>query len=201
MKMSRVQRLVINRRGNPQKVEMVESLIDKAGARSAGTVLEVGCGAGFVAFNLHDRYGMIVTGVDVDIEQIEAARDNYGSSETLRFIESDAASLPFDDGEFDLVIMQMVLHHIPEWQATLGELARVLKQGHFLIFDDAVYTDVTSKYLKPLLRGHSFYSEEEVIETLCDRGLSVVHQEEKWGVMKFLVRHCILLFQKGGEVN
>jgi ubiquinone/menaquinone biosynthesis C-methylase UbiE len=200
MKMSRVQRLVVNRLGNPQKLELVESMLDKAGAQRSGTVLEVGCGAGFVAFNLHERHGMSVTGVDVDAEQIKAARDSYGSSETLRFLESDTASLPFKDGEFDLVIVQMVLHHVPEWQAALGELARVLKQGRFLVFDDAVYTDVTRKYLKALIKGHSFYSEEEVIETLRDRDLSVVHQEEKWGVMKFLVRHCILLFQKSGEV-
>lgn len=200
MKMSRVQRLVVNRLGNPQKLELVESMLDKAGAQRSGTVLEVGCGAGFVAFNLNERHGMSVTGVDVDAKQIKAARDSYGSSETLRFLESDTASLPFKDGEFDLVIVQMVLHHVPEWQAALGELARVLKQGRFLVFDDAVYTDVTRKYLKALLKGHSFYSEEEVIETLRDRDLSVVHQEEKWGVMKFLVRHCILLFQKSGEV-
>ncbi len=196
MKMSRVQRLLINRTSNRKKYELVVRMLDLTGAGELGRALEIGCGAGFVAAGLNDRYGTSVVGVDIDPEQIKIARERQGEREGLRFLEADAANLPFKDEEFDLVISQMVLHHIPDWQGTLAELARVLKLGCLYIFDDAVYTDITHKYLRPLLKGHSFYSEESVAAVLRDRGLHMVHQEEQWGTMKFLVRHCIMIFRK-----
>jgi ubiquinone/menaquinone biosynthesis C-methylase UbiE len=199
MRMSRVQRLIVNRSNNRKKLELVERTLELVGAERPDRALEIGCGAGFVAEGLMRRYNTSVVGVDIDQEQLRIARERHGHNENLCFLESDAANLPFEDEEFDLVLSQMVLHHISEWEETLREVARVLKTNCFYIFDDAVYTDITGRYLRPLLKGHSFYSKEEVASILGQCDMRLVYQEEPWGLLKFLVRHCVMVFQKRTE--
>jgi ubiquinone/menaquinone biosynthesis C-methylase UbiE len=196
MKMSRIQRLLINRTNNRKKLELVERMLGIAGAVELDNALEIGSGAGFVAAGLNRLYGMSVDGVDVDPEQVRIAKERSGDNERLRFHEADAQDLPFEDEEFDLVLSQMVLHHVPEWDKALEEITRVLRRGRIYIFDDAVYTAITRKYLRFLLKGHSFYSQDEVLSVLRGYGMQLVHQEELWGLLKFLVRHSVMVFRK-----
>ncbi|WP_338751110.1 class I SAM-dependent methyltransferase [Janibacter alittae] len=96
-----------------------------------GRVLELGAGTGFFSLNLK-RAGLVedVHVSDLSPGMVEAAETN---AERLGFtIEgrvADAESLPYEDDSFDLVVGHAVLHHIPDVEAALREVLRVLRPG------------------------------------------------------------------------
>jgi ubiquinone/menaquinone biosynthesis C-methylase UbiE len=47
----------------------------------------------------------------------------------VRYLEAQATSLPFEDGEFDLVVASNLLFHLADPGAALREAARVLRRG------------------------------------------------------------------------
>ena len=99
-------------------------------------VLEIGAGTGFFVLNLMQA-GLASSAVVTDISpgMVEVAVRN-GASLGLDVSGrvADAESLPFDDGEFDLVIGHAVLHHIPDVELALREVLRVLRPGGRFVF-------------------------------------------------------------------
>jgi SAM-dependent methyltransferase len=92
-------------------------------------VLEVGVGLGtdFVNFV---RAGAEATGVDLTEASVAAVGERLaleGLEADLRV--ADAESLPFADGEFDLVYSWGVIHHSPDTAAAVREIHRVLRPG------------------------------------------------------------------------
>ena len=49
---------------------------------------------------------------------------------------ADVTDLPFADGEFDLVVSSISLHHWDHPESAVGELARVLRPGGRLVIYD-----------------------------------------------------------------
>ena len=100
-------------------------------------LLDLGCGAGRHAFEALRR-GARVTAFDYDEAELKdvAAMASAmaeagdipgpGGSACAR---GDATALPFPDGSFDRIIAAEVLEHIPDDEAAIGELARVLRPG------------------------------------------------------------------------
>lgn len=89
-------------------------------------ILEVGCGPGALAESLHRWYpNAEIVAVDRDVNFLE-----YGSRHVagVRFVEGDAAHLPFADGSFDVTISNTVQEHV-EPDAFWGEQRRVLTSG------------------------------------------------------------------------
>ncbi len=96
-----------------------------------GRVLELGAGTGFFSLNL--KLAGLVDEVhvsDLSPGMVEAAKQN---AERLGFtIEgrvADAEALPYEDDSFDLVVGHAVIHHIPDVEAALREVVRVLRPG------------------------------------------------------------------------
>ena len=92
--------------------------------------LDVGCGEGRVARDLAER-GHRVTGVDSSPTLLEAAQaaDPEGD-----YVLADAASLPFTDAAFDLVVAYNCLMDVDDMPGAVREAARVLTpDGRFCI--------------------------------------------------------------------
>jgi SAM-dependent methyltransferase len=105
-----------------------------ASAGPGARVLEVGCGPGRLAIRLAREHGLDVTGVDLDPGMIERALANVAALPNGRgpgpsFAVGDAASLPFADRSFDLVVSTLSLHHWADPAAGLAEIGRVLRPG------------------------------------------------------------------------
>ena len=102
------------------------------------SVLDVGSGVGGPARFLAATYGCRVTGIDLSEPFVEAARyltQRTGQSERVLFEAASALDLPFDDGQFDVVLLQHVAMNISDG-ARLREIRRVLKPGgKFATFD------------------------------------------------------------------
>ena len=97
-------------------------------------VLDVGCGTGAWSVHWVER-GCVVTGVDFDAEFVARARlrDGLGDDKVFRGIVADATRLPPDIGQFDVVTLNSLLEHVPDWQAVVNEAVRVLAPGGVLM--------------------------------------------------------------------
>lgn len=120
-------------RGFPAGVEhQAAELFIKAGSLSqASRVLEVGVGTGRIALPLAPHVG-VVHGVDLSRPMMGRLREKR-TSEPITLTEGNALQLPFGSSSFDAVVIVHVLHLIPQWQAVLGEIARVLRPGGLLL--------------------------------------------------------------------
>ena len=113
------------------------------GDRPAGDALDVGCGTGFLAFELAAR-GHRVTGVDFAPAMLAEARRKAAERGTsVRFEEADAEQLPFPAGSFDFAISRHVLWTLPHPEAAIDDWIRVLRPGGRLVVVDSQF-DVES---------------------------------------------------------
>jgi ubiquinone/menaquinone biosynthesis C-methylase UbiE len=98
--------------------------------------LEIGAGTGYFTLNLM-RAGVLREAVATDISpgMLSALSASAGELDLpVETRECEAASLPFDDGSFDLVFGHAVLHHLPDPAGAFREFRRVLRPGGVVAF-------------------------------------------------------------------
>lgn len=95
--------------------------------RAPVRALDVGCGPGALTAELVQRIGAEqVTAVDPSEPFLAAVhRDHPG----VRVDRATAEELPYEDGTFDLVLAQLVIHFMTDPVAGLAQLARVAAPG------------------------------------------------------------------------
>src|SRR5215475_568571 len=110
-----------------------------AGITADMSVLDVGSGVGGPARLVAATWGCQVTGVDLSEPFVDAARyltERTGQSGQVSFRTASALELPFDDGQFDIVLLQHVAMNISDRTRLYREIRRALKSGgRFAIFD------------------------------------------------------------------
>jgi SAM-dependent methyltransferase len=94
---------------------------------AGAAVLDVGCGEGYVGAALAQD------GADVSMVDVVDLRRVHGGA----FRRFDGDQLPFADLAFDLVMLNFVLHHVPDEGKTrlLREAARVCRDKIFVLED------------------------------------------------------------------
>lgn len=100
----------------------VEPLLDRLGVTAGKSVLDIGTGTGVAATSILERGGSVV-GIDFSEAMIAEARRRLPE---VDFRVASAEALPFDDGLFDAVVANGVLHHLAEPDRALEEAQRVL---------------------------------------------------------------------------
>jgi ubiquinone/menaquinone biosynthesis C-methylase UbiE len=95
-----------------------------------GSCLDLGCGTGR-AIPALAAAGWSVVGVDVSVDQLEAARASAGDA---RLVQADAHALPFADGEFDAVVSILTHTDLDDLQRAFSEASRVLRSGGAFVY-------------------------------------------------------------------
>lgn len=95
------------------------------------SILEIGCGEGFVLDYLVKRHPELsYTGVDLSAEAVRMARRITAPG--IDYICADGREIPLPDKQFDLVIVSEVLEHVARPDQVLAEALR-LSNPHVLV--------------------------------------------------------------------
>ncbi len=162
-----------------EKLEL-DLVLELAGPLEEKRLLDVGTGDGTYAIAAAER-GAQVVGLDVSQEMLDAARlraEQAGLELELR--EGWAEALPFDDGEFDLVLAVTILCFVAEPQKAVAEMARVLAPGGRLVLADlgrwstwAAWRRVKGVFGSRTWRDVRFWSVVSLSEVVTAAGLAV----------------------------
>ncbi len=96
------------------------------------TVLDVGCGGGFLSNALATHYYK-VTGVDMSVESLNVAK-RHDATKTVTYLEADAYKLPFANESFDVITAMDFLEHVEHPEQVVKEISRILKPKGIFIF-------------------------------------------------------------------
>lgn len=108
-------------------------VIELAELRGDEDILDAGCGTGLTTLRITQQFpGCQVYGIDLSPKMIEAARNDAaqrGLDVDLRV--SSITELPYPDGSFDVVLTNIMFHHLDlaEKRQAVAEIVRVLRPG------------------------------------------------------------------------
>jgi ubiquinone/menaquinone biosynthesis C-methylase UbiE len=105
--------------------QAIESLLDAAGVAPGLKALDMCCGQGNVSAALLGRNCQVV-GIDFSQAMLALARRR---APKVTFIEADAQNIPLNDAEFDVVVSNFGVCHVPDQPRALAEARRVLRSG------------------------------------------------------------------------
>lgn len=105
-------------------------------------LLDAGCGTGNYAAAVLPRIGRAAA-LDFSAGMLRQARAKLGADGRIAFARGDVRALPYADGSFDGVMINQVLHHLPDAAepgfpslgAVCRECARVLRPGGVLVLN------------------------------------------------------------------
>jgi SAM-dependent methyltransferase len=109
-------------------------VLDRIAEHTRGSILEVGCGPGWLwrsnAGRVPRSWRVVATDMSAGmVRELVDARVDASVSVAV----ADVGTLPFADASFDTVVANHMLYHVPDIDAALCEIARVLVAGGVLI--------------------------------------------------------------------
>lgn len=149
-------------------------IFESIGVTKKDRVLDVGCGTGNYTRHFADiaEDGLVV-GFDASATMLAQASSGDQRGNTV-YVRGDACSLPFADGEFDVVSSVGVLHMMDDWASALDELVRMLAPGGRL----AIATLFNKKGESGLRRaGGWVFGPDELPGELRSRGAVEIRQQ------------------------
>jgi ubiquinone/menaquinone biosynthesis C-methylase UbiE len=154
-------------------------MVQTGGDVKGGKVMEIGCGRGIGVDVIFELFGAsYVEAFDYDPAQVRLAKKRLLSryNDKVRIYEASATQIPSPDSQFDAVFDFGALHHIPDNQSAINEVARVLKHGGRFFFQEPLST-ITLNPAFCFLFGdlaEAQFSWVELTEKLTRAGLTVV---------------------------
>jgi len=94
-------------------------------------VLDIGCGDGFLLYNLRGRFERLY-GIELSFSMVKEAKKTLHDQHAELCI-GNAEHLPFGEEFFDCVICSDVIEHVPDVWQTFREIVRILRPGGQLV--------------------------------------------------------------------
>lgn len=107
-----------------------QKLIDHLKKRNKpATILEIGCGNGWLSHRLTGIPGSKVIGADINFTEVQQAAKVFHNIPNLHFIYGDAESGVFEDQQFDIVVFAASIQYFASLAETIRNTLRLLKPG------------------------------------------------------------------------
>jgi ubiquinone/menaquinone biosynthesis C-methylase UbiE len=123
-----------------------------------GRALDVGAGTARIPIEMCKRNpSMRILGIDLADQMLAVGRQNVeaaGMTDRIELARLDAKALPFSEGEFEAVVSNSIVHHVPVPTLVLTEMARVVAVGGTLFVHDLVRPD-SEEELRRLVAVHA----------------------------------------------
>jgi demethylmenaquinone methyltransferase / 2-methoxy-6-polyprenyl-1,4-benzoquinol methylase len=108
------------------------AMIDHIVPENPTLVLDVACGPAGVSLQVAERTNADVVGLDLTLDMLRQGQRNVavrGMAERISLVAGRGEQLPFADATFDALTFTYLLRYVDDPQATLCELARVVRPG------------------------------------------------------------------------
>jgi 2-polyprenyl-3-methyl-5-hydroxy-6-metoxy-1,4-benzoquinol methylase len=149
-------------------------------------VMDIGCGLGAVAFDVAERAGARVVGIDINAKSIAKAKARYAHPRVEYRLGDVLQMLP--ERPFDAVILSNVLEHLPDRPQFLQNVQQRLRPTRFLIRVPLFERDWRVPLKKELGVEYRLDPTHEIEYTrqifqaeMNEAGLAITHQEICWG--------------------
>ena len=141
-------------------------------ASSTWTVGDLGCGTGQVSAALAPFVERVIA-VDASAAMLQAAKKRLHGFDNIDLRRGDLEALPVDEARLDAATLMLVLHHVPEPEKAIAEVARVLKPGGRLLLVDMQPHDRDS-YRQQM--GHVWlgFSDDHIRRILSESGFDAI---------------------------
>jgi ArsR family transcriptional regulator len=133
---------------------------------------DLGCGTGQMTAALAPFVTRVIA-VDGSAAMLQAAKKRLHGFENIELRRGDLEALPIDDARLDAATLALVLHHLPDPERALAEVARVLKPGGRVLIVDMLPHDRES-YRQQM--GHVWlgFSDEHIRRILTASGFDQI---------------------------
>ncbi len=162
-----------------------DSLARDAGITEKSKVLDIGSGLGGPALHLAENIGCRVTGLDIVESNIMTAAERARARSLQHLVEfrlGDAMAMPFNDGQFDVILGQDAWCHVPDKDKLIAECARVIAPGGSVAFTDWLQVGaMESAFLDEVLAAMAspnLATLESYVAMLERHGFTVHEQED-----------------------
>ena len=155
-----------------ERAQLLSAAIKDSWGGTPKAVLDFGCGTGLLTFALAP-YAGAVYGYDTstEMQRVFQEKQNSDPSKNVQFVTAEA----MESMAYDVIFSSMVLHHIPNINATISGLKRLLAPNGIFLWIDLDTEDGTFHKNEPDFRGHNGFSRHEVQRTLQNCGFSEVN--------------------------
>jgi ubiquinone/menaquinone biosynthesis C-methylase UbiE len=138
-------------------------LLEYVDLPQGANLLDIGCGTGKLLNRLLSKFPDVRgTGLDLSPEMLRMARQSDRHRPRLIYIQGQAESLPFGEGQFDAVFSSISFLHYLQPEQVLREVARVLSPGGRFYLVDITTTKQTDPQVLPMSHGSMrFYSPQQ----------------------------------------
>ncbi len=158
---------LMRRKSSSRLIQFLES------KRKILSILEVGCGNGWLAYQMSRMPGSRVIGLDINLAELLQGARVFNSNSKLKFIYGDIRSGIVSDLKFDIIVFAASLQYFSGLKEILGlSLAHLYPDGEIHIIDSPFY--------KP-----------KTVEAAINRTKSYYDQLGFPGMVQYYHHHCI----------
>lgn len=160
-------------------------LLDLADGGRYSKILDIGTGAGYLAFPLAEKFpSASVCGID--IAEVIVEKNNAIVKEkgilNLSFQVFDGLKYPFSDESVDLIVTRYAFHHFPDAVDAIRQMNRILVKGGKVLISDPMRNqkddnEIIDAFMRIKKDGHiQFYSSSELDELFINNGFTKENQ-------------------------
>lgn len=149
-------------------------------------ILDIGCGNGALSYDLAEKAGAKVLGIDINRDNIDQARRRHPHPQIEYRVGDAMNDMPQE--HFDAVILSNILEHLPERVDFLLRVQSVIRPDRFLIRIPMYERDWQVPLKKELGIDwrldptHEIeYTQDSLADEMRQAGLKINYQEIRWG--------------------
>lgn len=180
-------------------------------------VLDIGCGRGRIASHIASYTGAHVTGINIDLDQLECARkyakgNNLAQQCQFKTGDLNELPLPFEDNAVDAVYQVQVFSYAKNLEKLFADIYRILKPGGKIACldwfqldkynpEDPEHVDLM-KRIKPLIGAIGTPKIEDFTSAMEKAGFKVLINENASinGLQAPLIENATILFTSLGSI-